>query len=303
MQMAFRTTPTYKQNVFRLSTFDFRLNHLQRRYSLRDLLDFVLASKNHLLVVLRVRGDSTLLRIALQTDIPVLVTFHTRVRPITHTAGVTDSRVIMTFQFLGHALRRDSRQFCQLRYPPESRSVCQIGVGHEDDRRHVLQSDLTCLVGKIKTIGRRRSGNHHRRALAVTAIKSLQQVRLFGLRRQSRTRSATLHIDDNKRQFCHHRQTDGFGFERETGTGSRSTSQIACKSSADSRTNTRYFVLRLYRHDVHVFACREFMQDIRCRRDGIRTQEEPLAGFLRRRNQSPRRRFVSGDGSEGRPLR
>ena len=38
------------------------------------------------------------------------------------------------------------------------------------------------------------------------------------------------------------------------------------------------------------------MEDIRCRRDGIRTKEEVLTRFLCRGDKAPCRRFISGDG-------
>ena len=171
--------------------------------------------------------------ITLQTDVAVLESFHTRKSPVTHASFVPQRRIEMPFQFFGYTLRMNFRQFCQTRHAPKACSVSQIGIGKQDDRRHILQRNLTCLVRKIEAVRTARSGQNYRRTLAVTAVEGLQQVRLLGLGRQSGGRSAALYIHHYQRQFGHDSQADGFGFEAQTGAGSGSTCQVSGESCAE----------------------------------------------------------------------
>jgi hypothetical protein len=85
--------------------------------------------------------------------------------------------------------------------------------------RHVLGCDGERLDDRVEAIRRRRCGDDRHRALAVAAVHHLEQVGLFGLRRQPGARPAALHVDDDDGQFGHDRQADRFRLERDAGAG------------------------------------------------------------------------------------
>src|SRR5207248_7462035 len=64
----------------------------------------------------------------------------------------------------------------------------------------------------------RSRGDDRQGALAVAAVDGLEEVRLLRLGGQSGGGSAALDIDDDQRQFGHHRETHRFCFQREAGT-------------------------------------------------------------------------------------
>ena len=255
----------------------------------------MLAGAYHDLVVLGVGGYRAALGIALQTYVAVLVALHAGEGPIAYAALVAQGGVELALQLLRHALRMDLRQFGHLGDAPEGGSVSQVGVGEQDDGRHVLHRQTACLVGKVEAVGRGRCREHYSRAFAVAAVEGLHQVGLLGLGRQTRTRASTLYIHYYERQFGHHGQTDSFGFQAQTGTRSGRTSQVSRKGSTDSGTYAGNLVLGLDGHDVHIFACSQFVQDVGGRRDGIATQEEVLAGLLGCGDQSPCGGLVTGN--------
>ena len=294
MQMSLRATPSYEQGI----AFGIAL-YLEVGYPVRYLRYLRLTRTNHHFVILGVGRDSTSLCVTLETDVTMLVSLHAGESPVAHAAFVTQGRVELSFEFLRHALRMDSGQFCHFGYAPECRSVRQIGIREQNDRCHVLQRQTACFVGEVKAVSATRCRENNRRTLAVTAVERLQQVGLFGFGRQTGGRTTALHIDDDERQLCHNRQTDGFGLEAQTGTAGRGTSEVTGESRTYSGAYTGYLVLRLHSHDVLVLAACQLMQDIGCRRDRIRTEEETFACFLGSSYQSPCRRFVAGDRGVG----
>ena len=78
----------------------------------------------------------------------------------------------------------------------------------------MLESDLRCIEGSIKTAGRRMCRHNHHRALAVAAVERLIEVGLFGLCRDAGRRTCALHVHHHERKLGHHREAEGLGFKR-----------------------------------------------------------------------------------------
>ena len=69
--------------------------------------------------------------------------------------------------------------YCFLDFPG-LRSIGNIAIGKQHNRRNMLQSDFRRSICHGKAIGRRLGRNHYHRAFAISTIKSLHQIRLFG---------------------------------------------------------------------------------------------------------------------------
>ena len=145
----------------------------------------------------------------------------------------------------------------------------------------------------MEAVGRGAGSYHYCRALTVPAVDGLQKVGLLGLGRQTSGRTATLYIDNNQRQLSHHCQTDGFAFERQTGTGGGGGGQITGERGTDSRTYTRYLVLCLNNHHTHIFPSCQLLHDVGGGSDRIRAEEQALARFLGSSYQTPCSGFVA----------
>ncbi len=121
-------------------------------------------------MVFGVGGDGTCLAVALKTDVAVFVAFHSRVCPIAYAVLVAKGGIVMTFQFLGNALRTDVGQFGKFGQSPQTRTVSKVGVGHKDDGGHILEGYLTSLVGILEAVGTGGCCNHYSRTFAISAI-------------------------------------------------------------------------------------------------------------------------------------
>ena len=179
------------------------------------------------------------------------------------------------------------------------RCVGDATVGEQDHRRHVFHGEAKRLEGAVEAVGRGVGGDHRHRALAVPAEHGLQQVGLLDLGRQSGRRAAALHVDDHQRQFDHHRQAHGLRLERHAGARRGGEAQRPAERRADGRADAGDLVLGLERGDVEMTERRERVEDVGCRRDGIRAQEEPEARQLGGGHEAERGGLVAGDAAVG----
>ena len=111
----------------------------------------------------------------------------------------------------------DARQICNFGYAEQLAAITKITVGKQNDRGHVLQCQFGGSVCPIEAVGTARCGNHNKRSLAVASVESLSQVALFRLGRQTCRGTATLHVDDDERQFGHHGKTQGLTLQAQAG--------------------------------------------------------------------------------------
>ena len=123
----------------------------------------------------------------------------------------------------------------------------------------------------------------------------MKQVGLFRLRWQAGTGAAALHIDDDERQFRHHREVDGFALQADARpTGARHTDGPA-EAGTDghpTRGDLIFGLQRLHAVPLHVGQLFEY----RTRRgDRVATVDERLVRRVCCGNQTQGNRFVSGD--------
>ena len=149
MEVSVGATKAYDEEVgIVFVTQHFEVRHL-------NLIDFLLTELCHQVVVLWIRRDSTRLVVLLQTAQDVLETFTTRHCPITYTClRIAEVRCPRALQFLRNVWGIDSWILSEVRQFEGSRAVSYVGVGHQDDRRHVLQCHLGCCIGCIEAICR-----------------------------------------------------------------------------------------------------------------------------------------------------
>ena len=103
----------------------------------------------------------------------------TRHSPVAGTVLGTHIRRPFALQFFGNVGRIDGIEFIDVGQFEGSGTVGHEGIGKQHDGRHVLQGDLTSLIGGIETVGRT-GGSHHRHGtLTITAEECLQQIGLF----------------------------------------------------------------------------------------------------------------------------
>ena len=72
----------------------------------------------------------------------------------------------------------------------------------------MFKSDLSRIEGRVKAICRRMRCHHDHRALTIASIKSLIEVSLLRLGRDTCRRTSALNINYHKRKFSHYRQTE-----------------------------------------------------------------------------------------------
>ena len=141
--------------------------------------------------------------ILFQSSEPVHETLCSGFRPITYGFFVTVVWFPRTLLFRHNIIGLYLGIFIDFRNTPCRRAISNKSVGQQDNGSHVLQSDFSRLKCHIETIGRCRGCQHYHRTLPIATVESLQQVGLFGFRRQSRGRSTSLNIDNDQRQFRH----------------------------------------------------------------------------------------------------
>ena len=163
---------------------------------------------------------------------------------------------------------------------PCGRTVGDEGVGEEDDGRHVLHGQLSRPESHVEAVRRGGGGYDHERALAVTSVEGLHEVRLLALCRHTRRGTAALYIDDDERKLCDNGQADGFTLQCQTGAGGRRGTQATGERGTDGGADTCDLVFGLHRDHAEVLVLREFVQDVGGGCDGVATEEELQARLL-----------------------
>ena len=181
--------------------------------------NLLLTQTSHQVVVLRIGRDGTGVGILLQSAEDMLEALATRHCPVAGAVLSTHIRCPLALQFLGNIRRIDGRHLGKVGEFESARTVCTVGIGEQNDGRHVLQSYLTGHIGCIKAIGRT-GGSHHRHGtLTITAEECLQEIGLFRLRGKSCGRTATLYIEHHQRQLHNYRQVHGLTLQTDARAG------------------------------------------------------------------------------------
>ncbi len=101
--------------------------------------------------------------------------------------------------------------------------------------------------------------DRHRR-LAVPAEHRVEQVRLLGLRRQSRRGAAALDVDDEQRQLEGDREPDRLGLEIEPGSTRGRDAERAAEGRAEGRAHAGDLVLCLEGAHAEVLLLRQLVE-------------------------------------------
>jgi len=238
-------------------------------------------------VVLGIGADGSRPAVLLQPTENMHIPLLSGYGPVTHLrVGITHVRRVAPGHFRSDVRRTNIGIIVQIGQLESTGTVGHKGIGEQHHRRHVLQSHLRGIIGRIEAVRRRSGCNDRHRRFAVASEKGLQQIRLLALRGQARGRASALHVQYHQRQFRNHGQIHGFRFQTYAGPRSRSHCQCTGKGSTDGRGTTGNLVLALYCGHAQTFMFGQFMQHVRSRRNGIRPQEKPLAGFLSRSDKS-----------------
>ena len=197
MQMTVRAAPAYDQQVGILIAQHFDIGNI-----ICNLVDFPLTCLHHLLVVPGIGRDRTGIVIFLQPADTMRKPFGSGHCPI------ADKRILIApvgFPRLGipvilHVVRSDFRIIVQvIRDTPGGRTVRNKRIRQQNDRSHMLHSQLTGPIGHIETVGRSRGSQYNDWAFSVSSVKRLHQVGLFALGRHTGRRASALHVDDHQR--------------------------------------------------------------------------------------------------------
>ena len=246
-----------------------------------NLVDFLLTQMSHQVVVLGVGGNGTRLVVLLQATEDVLEAFASGHCPVAHTCfGIAEIRCPLALQFLRHVGRLDGRIVGKVRQFEGSRAVGHVGIGHEDDGRHVLQCHLGCGVGRIEAVGGRCGSNHRHGRFAVTSEEGLQEVGLLRLGGQTRGRTATLHVEHHEGQLHDDGEVHGLTLQADAGTRGGSDTEGTGKGCTYSRCTAGNLVLTLHGGDTERLVLGEFVQHVGGRGDGVRAEVELQARLL-----------------------
>src|SRR5574344_2788530 len=136
----------------------------------------------HDIVVFRLGRDSACLSVLLQTTEDMCISFLSRHCPIAHLSfGIALVWSVIAFLLGSDIMRFDGVETLYCRQFPCSRTVCNEGIGEQDDRSEVLNRNLRSLICCVKTSGRTQGGNNWHWALTVSSVESLQEVGLLTL--------------------------------------------------------------------------------------------------------------------------
>ena len=181
---------------------------------------------------------------------------------------------VAIFLVIGGIVWMNLRKFVDGWEFPSSRTISDEGIGKENDWGEMFECNLSSHKRCIETVRRTgRSNNGHWR-LTVSPVECLQQVGLLALGGQSCRRSATLHIDDNKRKLVDDGEVDGFTLQANARSRCACCSQCSCKRSSDGAGAARDFVFALHSDDAHRLVFGKFMKDVGCGSDWIRAKEK-----------------------------
>ncbi len=122
-----------------------------------------------------------------------------------------------------------------------------------------------------------------------------QEIRLLRLGRHARGGPRPLHVDDDQWQLECHREPDRLRLEHDARPGRGRDTQRAAERSPQRSTRGRDLVFGLERANAEVLHARELLENVRRRRDRVRTQEQRKPGELARSDQPVGQSRVPGD--------
>ena len=157
----------------------------------------------------------------------------------------------------------------------------------------MLQRYLRGSICHLEAIGRTGCSNNRHGAFAVTAKESLQEVGLFALRRQAGSRSATLHVEHHERQFHDDSKVHCLTLQADAGATCAGNSQSTAIGSTHRTGTASNLVLALNGYHAKTLVFGQFVKNIRCRCDGIRTKVEFQSGLLGSSNETISRSLVA----------
>ncbi len=190
---------------------------------------------------------------------------------------------------------RDRRQPGDIGDQPWFGAVGEGRIRQEVDGGSVLERDPGRLDCGMEALRGARGGDHRHRALAVAAVENEQQVGLLGLRRHAGRRPCALDVEDEQRQLEHHAETHHLRLEHDSRPGGGRDSERAAEGRTECRAAGCDLVLGLERRHPEALVTRQLLEDRRCRRDRVGTEEEREPGELRRGDQPVADRGVAGD--------
>ena len=220
-------------------------------------------------MVFGVGRDDAGLGVLLNACNDVFKAFASGYGPIACTVFVAHIGCPFPFKFFRNVGRSDGRHGIQVGEFERSRTVCHVGIGEEHHRCSVFQCHACGFVGRIEAVGGAACSDDGHGAFAVASEECLQEVGLFALGGESGCRASALYIEHHKRKLKDDRQIHGLALQTESGTRGTGDAQGSGKRCTDGGAASCDFVLTLYGGDAQGFVFREFVEDIRGRRDGI----------------------------------
>ena len=134
-----------------------------------DVCNLLCAQASHQVVVLRIGGYRTGIRVFLQTAEDMLESFATRHCPVACAVLGTHVWCPFALQFLRNIRWVNGIKFFYVRQFESSRTISSECIGEQHNGSHVLQCNLRCLVSGVEAVGRTYCCHHWHRTLAVTA--------------------------------------------------------------------------------------------------------------------------------------
>ena len=156
---------------------------------------------------------------------------------------------------------------------------------------------LHCKLGGVESspeaVAWSPCGHNHNRALSVPSVKSLAEVCLLGLCRNTGGRAASLNINHNKRKLSDAGKSKGLALKAQTRTGSRCHRHVAGIGRTNGCADSGDFVLALHCLYIQVLVYCKLFQDGCGRGDRIRAHEHRPSALLAGGYQSPGSSLVS----------
>ena len=127
----------------------------------------------------------------------------------------------------------------------------------------------------------------------------MEQVRLFGLGRQSGGWSTALNVNDYEREFHRHSKSDGFRLQRNARARGCGDGQRPAKRCAKGGSDAGDLVFGLERHHTELLVLAQFVQDVAGWRDRVGTKVNRQARELASCDQAVGKSGVPSDVSVG----
>ena len=187
--------------------------------------------------------------------------------------------------------RRRQPGFAELRPRERLLRRGEAGVGQNDHHHVEGLGDLARGDHRIEAVLDRARRDHHLGRVAVAAEDRRHQIALLDLGRLAGRGPAALHVDDDERNFAHHREPDRFLLERIAGAGGDGDGAFAGVGGADREGAGRDLVLGLMHDAADLLEhAAQIMRNRSRRRDRVHG-----ADFHARREHAERQRGVAVD--------